>query len=390
MKMVIVAAAMSAVFMSGTANAQSFSESCGHLDNPTRFNPTELSAYLECWLDYHKPDEAAGVIGSVFYARAGEEFISMPVSTLRNAGSTEAAKRVVMGAIVDAAYAGQLAEARDEIAALKDARDALVEAGVTQATIDDLNGRIDALEAAQLIGEIRYATAQAAFTAGAGSVDITSNDEAVRMAARDAALRFEGRVWSDANAIYDLGQGRFLDAISNHLFPGQPENRIVDMRDQLEAGQLTIAQFISNVADIVTEQARAAVTLVTAENAPDHTFAGAAFTNATATETLVGDTHDVVDGDGHVAITFTTHAAASSYILRNGLSQTHSVVGRSLDTWSASVNGSTITFADSLMVPTLVAQAVEAAYNVGYDDGYNEGYADGYRDGFADGVASVR
>ena len=337
MKTIILAAVAAAFVSNAHASEPTFAESCGHIENHTRFNPTELSEYQECWLGFHKPDEMAGVLGNIFWARAGDMTVSMPVSELRSAGSAEAAKALVVERVTEVIRDRVVIEYRDRI--------------------------VERIEI-----QIEY-----------------NNEE------RDQLL-----------AALNSGQDglSMADAINRIQTLLTDQTALLDARDEL-SGITTWATFervfnihftqnnLSAVLDDAIADARAAVTLITAENAPDHTFAGAAFSNATATETLVGDTHDVVDGDGNVVSTFTTHAAASSYILRNGLSETHSVVGRSLDTWSATVNGSTITFADSLFESQLVAQAVEAAYNVGYDDGYDEGYADGYADGFEDGVNSV-
>ena len=334
MKKFVFAAAMAATILSTGAQAESFSESCGHLDNPTRFNPTELSEYQECWLDFHKADEAAGVLGSIFYARAGDEFVSMPVSELRNAGSAEAAKALVVERVTEVIRDRVVIEYRDRI--------------------------VERIEI-----QIEY-----------------NNEE------RDRLLRA-------LNSGQDgLSMADAIDRIQTLL---TDQTALLDARDEL-SGITTWATFervfnihftqnnLSAVLDDAIADARAAVTLITAENAPDHTFAGAAFSNATASETLNGEEYDVFDRDGILLRTFTDSSAARAFSLGH---EGSSVVGRSLDTWSASVNGSTITFADSLFEATLVAQAVEAAYNVGYDDGYDEGYADGYADGFEDGVNSV-
>ena len=131
----IMMAAVAATFMSTGAQAESFSESCGHLDNPTRFNPTELSAYQECWLDYHKPDEMAGVLGSIFYARAGDSIVSMPVSDLRSAGSAGAAQAIVVERIVEVINNERVEELEGIVEGL-------------EATVSEKNAVIAALEAA--------------------------------------------------------------------------------------------------------------------------------------------------------------------------------------------------------------------------------------------------
>ena len=379
MKMVIVAAAMSAVFMSGTANAQSFSESCGHLDNPTRFNPTELSAYQECWLDYHKPEEAAGVLGSVFYARAGEEFVSMPVSELRSAGSTEAAQAIVMGAIVDSAALDAAEAALEDV---KAERDQLI-LDLASAD-DDLAAKIEELRVAnETIGALEAAIDGA----GTAEISVIRNGTAVSIAFVDrAAIAAEGDATAYSNGFTDGGD----ETAANLLVTSVVVSRDGGVRVNTANGSFSFMRGADYVADSYNTAIAAARTAAHNGYTLDvtgNTAADAAFSGATATETLVGDEYDVVDADDNVVATFATAGEARAYAFHD---PSYSVVGRSLDTWSATVNGSTITFADSLFESNLVAQAVEAAYNVGFDDGYDEGYADGYANGFTDGVNSVR
>lgn len=148
----IVLAAVAATFsVSAHAAEPTVSESCGHFDNHSRFNPTELSEYQECWLDFHGKE--AGMLGSLFYVKAGDTFVSMPVSELREAGSKAAAKAVVVEAIVErivevesgARIAALTAERNAAIADLATARDNFA---ARAAVIADLNDQIDILEAA--------------------------------------------------------------------------------------------------------------------------------------------------------------------------------------------------------------------------------------------------
>ena len=117
MKKFVIAAAFAATVMSTGAQAfgASSADACGHIDNPSRFNPVELSEYQECWLDFHKPDEATGMLGNLFWVRAGDGFVSMPVSELREAGSKKAAKAVVVEAVVERVVETRIVERIEEI-----------------------------------------------------------------------------------------------------------------------------------------------------------------------------------------------------------------------------------------------------------------------------------
>ena len=58
----------------------------------SRFNPTELSEYQECWLDVYEADKSAGTLGSIFWTRVNGEYLSMPVKVLHKQGSAAKAK----------------------------------------------------------------------------------------------------------------------------------------------------------------------------------------------------------------------------------------------------------------------------------------------------------
>ena len=131
------AVALSAV--SFNAHAADSSEACGAFDNSLRFNPTELSEFQECWLDFHYPEETAGTLGSLFWVKVGDSFVSMPVSNLQSAGSKGGAKAIV----VDQVEARLLEMAKEEIAN-KEAIIAMLRdnAEATAADIADLNRMI--------------------------------------------------------------------------------------------------------------------------------------------------------------------------------------------------------------------------------------------------------
>lgn len=146
----VLMAAVAATFaVNANAAEVSVSEACGHLDNHSRFNPTELSEYQECWLDIH--GEESGVLGSLFYTKVGESYVSMPTKVLREAGSKAAAKAVVVEAII----AGVAQAEYDAVVAERDALQSDLAAAVTGRDfetasdladeIDRLNTRVDEL-----------------------------------------------------------------------------------------------------------------------------------------------------------------------------------------------------------------------------------------------------
>ena len=98
---ILAAVAASVIGVSAPAFADNSSHACGAFDNEIRFNPTELSDFQECWLNFHKPDEMSGTLGSLFWVKVGDEFVSMPVKSLVREGSAEKAKELVVDRVLD-------------------------------------------------------------------------------------------------------------------------------------------------------------------------------------------------------------------------------------------------------------------------------------------------
>ena len=59
---------------------------CSHHAQANRVNPQELSDYQKCWLNEHRADEQSGTLGSLFYVKIGQEFISFPINELVKKG----------------------------------------------------------------------------------------------------------------------------------------------------------------------------------------------------------------------------------------------------------------------------------------------------------------
>lgn len=75
-----------AVAITGFANIASADVShCGF--EHSRFNPSSLSEYQECWLDVYKADETHGVLGSLFWVKVADQYYSTTLTHLRNHGA---------------------------------------------------------------------------------------------------------------------------------------------------------------------------------------------------------------------------------------------------------------------------------------------------------------
>ena len=73
-KIVMIAAALSMI--SGVAMSKERSTHCNALDAGPMYNKVELSEKDKCWLDHWKDDEIAGTLGSIFWMRVGDGFVS--------------------------------------------------------------------------------------------------------------------------------------------------------------------------------------------------------------------------------------------------------------------------------------------------------------------------
>ena len=165
MKNIIIAAAVGISAVSFNAQAADSTQACGMFENETRFNPTSLSDYQECWLDFHYPDKMSGTLGSLFWVKVVDEFVSMPVKTLVREGSAEKAKQLVVTKIIEiinnerideltqmlAEASEEIVELETQITTLKGVRDDLMETlGEKNTAIQGLNSRIETLQ-----GEVR-------------------------------------------------------------------------------------------------------------------------------------------------------------------------------------------------------------------------------------------
>ena len=375
MKTIILAAVAAAFVSNAHASEPTFAESCGHIENHTRFNPTELSEYQECWLGFHKPGETAGVLGSIFYARAGDGFVSMPVSELHSAGSAEAAKAIVVERIVDRTITVEVERIVE------------VERELTQAQQDAI-ALFNSLTATGLTAE------QAATIVSDLDNGVTLElEDGVTQADLDAALTWNGEVVSNLAVVYNLGRWQIQSAIEAdaRLNTGLLE----DLRSDLRYGLIDGVGYYTAVRGEILRAARAAATHVNIDS--DGNFVGTAPAAGSHGGSSSNTGHSSVRiGESDVLIlgTPTTRVDAgwSASFTANG--RTFGIVGGSDDTAPTRLDAAYASFtyieANNLAEITAVMSVVESAYDAGYADGHADGYAEGYADGFADGVASVQ
>ena len=134
---ILMASTMLFSFTAPTFAADSsFSESCGHIENPTRFNPTDLSDYQKCWIDFYKADQASGMIGDLLWMRLGDDVISLTRGEIRAGGG----ESVIRSAVEDWVTQQMIMNLNDRIDAAEDRIAELSE---------DLTDAIDRAEAAE-------------------------------------------------------------------------------------------------------------------------------------------------------------------------------------------------------------------------------------------------
>ena len=355
MKKFVIAAALAATFLSTGAQAESFADACGHIDNPTRFNPVELSEFQECWIDFHKADEAAGMIGSIFWARAGDGFVSMPVAELREAGSKDAAKAVVLDAIVDTAAIDAL---EGMLESVKARRDQLI---ADLATAEgDLAAKIEELSTANATIEALRNSVDSASTS---EISVTRDGDSVSVAFADRnAIVTENDATVAQNARNELG----LRSVTYNEARGRV---IVTLNDGRQWSDRPVV-------DAVLDAGRRGASL--------------SFMTGTFGFTTGQQYADFISGnsDSYDAASPGHDEMYDARDIRNDFGFTHTYV------YAPNIGSGRNGFV-SLGVQLSQANigdlnsALNTAFDQGYDSGYDEGYADGYRDGFHDGVASV-
>ena len=151
---ILLASTMLFSFTAPTFAADSsFSESCGHIENPTRFNPTDLSDYQKCWIDFYKADQASGMIGDLFWMRLGDDTISLTRGEIRAGGGESVVRSAIEQWVIDnmaEVVAGRISAAEDRIEALgADLQAALADADSKAAEISSLEADLAAMTAAR-------------------------------------------------------------------------------------------------------------------------------------------------------------------------------------------------------------------------------------------------
>ena len=377
-----------------------------HFENASRFNPTELSTYQECVLAAHS-NETAGTLGGIFWVKVGDtEFVSMPVKTLRNAGSKEAAKTIVTETIIEEVIVERIVEVVTEdtarieqlqrdLALLRPLADQVptlmatirekegeimrlmglptyAEGHIAGFTSGEASARNDFRDDINSIFGTSYATWQEAFgfVMGINIEDGHGSTVTQRTGTNifDVTGEMAGTYFNQAYVSATLASsGRFIAAsgLANGLRNSGFTN--VSFSD-LSA----IASRESTLEGAVRQMARHIL-----DNVPAQTLAHAP---------MVSDIIDHAETNhdrsfGRANIEHTTQDNVSNISDNRGADRNYSVFfnGDPADV----VRG----FGPTIL--TRVADLVEKVYDEAYADGYEDGYVDGYRDGFADGQASV-
>ena len=312
-----------------------------HFDNHSRFNPTALSDYQQCVLAAHS-DETAGVLGSIFWTKVGEtEFVSMPVQTLRSAGSQAAAQQMVIETILE---------------------EVIVEKLVTQVVEVERELTEEQSRAIEFAGN---------YLTGVGSANSLDSDIQSWLYSRgipyvgapNAAAAWEEAttVTEKATVLFNVAKG--LDATIEGL-PTRNQilfqaRRAVDQSVEAINGRIGIEKILG--------QYRPALTNYESTH--------------TAHSSVITERYTGYMGGSDGVI----YASSAEAITNGGWVREEIVNSRMVLT----IDGTTIDTGFVYNFGGRLREAVNQAYNKGFDKGYDEGYADGYRDGFRDGVASV-
>ena len=346
-----------------------------HFENNSRFNPTELSDYQQCVLAAHSSD-SAGTLGGIFWAKIGEtEFVSMPVRKIRTAGSASAAKKVVGDAVREAmlkdmvdALTEDLLNANEEIiglesriTTLEEARDALVESGVTQAAIDALDRQIEGLQRQvnAKIGWSSPAQVSAAASRAYGEGEVAGRrsgaNNLVSTAAHAVSTHFINahRDWSHWTAFF---------------------NDPATMTAQTELQTNGVSSYGARLL------ANAMVDYIMA-NASDNLLPNGYILNDLTTDSRI-----IAGSSGSNYVSVADRAESADAV--NGTARDGSDIFTRINDITTRDGEALVTALDRDNQFDLV-DIINDIFDNGFDKGYDEGYADGYRDGFSDGVSSV-
>ena len=291
-----------------------------HFENPNRFNPTALSDYQQCVLAAHSSQDA-GTLGSIFWVKTGDvEFVSMPVKTLREAGSKAAAKEIVI--------------------------ETIIEEVVVEHIVTEYVDRIEYVER-ELTEQQRQAIEFSTnYITGVGSANSLDSDVQQWLYSRgipyigapNAAAAWEAATNVTEKVTVLLTVAKALDATITNL--PTPQQVIHQARQRVDQSDAAIDRAIAIEKNL-------------ARFAPDLT------------------NYSQASGSG-VNI---WRDANGNYNLWDPRNPHVDPTGRELSHFlGRSINNS---------LETLVERAIESAYDAGYDEGYADGYADGFADGVA-------
>ena len=370
----IILGLMGATMLGSVAQA-----ACNDIPNPTRFNPTELSAYQECWLDTYKAEETAGIIGSLAWVRLNDEYFSAPISLIRKMKGSDYADKFF------AAIEDDLIEVAE-----KETQERIIEIETIIEYVDKIvedTTRISELEAEVASLEVLNATLT---TANTTLSQMIADKEA------EITAIWSGVQATQAHMSATYGEDWEYDSITNNQ---QLQSWIVEIAN-MHASDLATAQTIATQATIMlsTEQEAHEALKAKVVKAKAQSTDVVAFTNTSINNVMPNLGEDWYDFSPATNSTFQT---------------TLDTFANGQDIVDVTAFGSTLTFVDvdgTWMeandrndiigdidvisqfrdLNDTITNAIKAQVNAAYDDGYADGYADGYDDGYAQGVTDTQ
>ena len=312
----MIAAALSMI--SGVAVSKERSTHCNALDAGPMYNKVELSEKDKCWLNHWKEDETAGTLGSIFWMRLGDGFVSMPVKDLRMAGSKDKAVKVITNKVVDTVVVGVAQDTHDAAVA---ERDRMI------AALTNTNS----MQAEEIATQL----------AGIAALNDHINDI-------KAALTRFGPV--------ETPEGRL--------------QRITDLVNDLRAANSDLFFAARDIADA----------LVTAGNidgySDDELFV---YQTRGSNYEAIEDRDDVINANSEDVTNVTVGNLRGSGNLFDGYTYELTLtVGDTVVTLTDAVSEQGVW---RKAVEKAFDEGYKAGFNDGYDRGYNRGYKDGFRDG---------
>ena len=360
----IILGLMGATMLGSVAQA-----ACNDIPNPTRFNPTELSQYQECWLDTYEEDNA-GVLGSLAWIRLNGEYFSAPISLIRKMkGSNYADKffAAIEPELIEVVER-QTQERIVEIETIIEYVDVIIE---DTKRIDELEKElktlkeIDIPDLKQMIADKDEAIAELV-----SDLNNHKNWLAHRIKQGETAVSYLSRIYNHVDHYLNPDDHHYAPSADGTFFSGADFQYIIDVVTEMKAAAAGVPD-------------QTVIPVSSSQGDINHALA---LTGATA-----GD-HVRIDG---VTAPGNPIAGHIDYVRVNDDDNIWNIAG-SIEQFNNLFplydDEDMISYYDLPQVQAFINSsdldyAIGAAAAAAYTDGYDSGYRDGYNDGYADGVA---